>query len=246
MNDNENKENRDATLEALESHKNSENVFSETDLYPNHIGLESEYNNLFAELSAKRLFFSPKQLSETLEIIALALVIFLGVRGLAQNFIVSGESMSPTFQANQLLIANRLAYIDINTTWIPWEKDNRWQPFGNPKQGDIVIFRFPGDTERDFLKRILAVPGQTIEIRNGTVFVDNQALIEPYVVDPWFTTMVPQTVPPDNFFVVGDNRKNSFDSRSWGMLKKELLIGRADFRYWPIKKMGFIEHYEYQ
>ena len=245
MNYDLNEEKRTATSEKPELNNHSENTYSEPNHYPNHIGLESE--NLLFENSqkTKRFFYSPRQLSETLEIVALALIIFLGVRGIAQNFIVSGESMSPTFQPNQLLIANRLAYINIDITWIPWHTGSQWQPFGNPEQGEIIVFAFPGDTERDFLKRILAVPGQTIEIRNGTIFVDNQALNEPYVTDPWFGTMPSQIVPPNNFFVVGDNRRNSFDSRSWGMLEKDLLIGRADFRYWPLKELGFIEHHEY-
>ena len=246
MNYDLNEEKRAKISEKSESDSYSENTYSEIERYPNHLGLESE-NLLFENISnTKNFFCSPRQLSEILEIIALALIIFLGVRSVAQNFIVSGESMSPTFQANQLLIANRLAYIDINISWIPWHTGSRWQPFGNPKQGEIVIFSFPGDTERDFLKRILGVPGQTIEIRNGTIFVDDKALNEPYIVDPWFGTMSPQTIPANNFFVVGDNRKNSFDSRSWGMLEKDLLIGRADIRYWPIRELGFIEHHKYQ
>ena len=245
MNYDPKEEKRNVTSEKSESINHSKNTYSERDYYPNHIGLESEIL-LFKNLQTTRRFFcSPRQLSETLEIVALALIIFLGVRGIAQNFIVSGESMSPTFQTNQLLIANRLAYIDIDITWIPWHTGNQWQPFGNPEQGEIVIFAFPGDTERDFLKRILAVPGQTIEIKNGTIFIDEKALNEPYVTAPWFGTMPPQIVQPGNFFVVGDNRRNSFDSRSWGMLEKDLLIGRADFRYWPIQKLGFIKHHEY-
>jgi signal peptidase I len=184
------------------------------------------------------------QVSETLEVIALAILIFMAVRAVGQNFIVDGSSMVPTFTNNELLIVNRLAYLDVDLSWAPGVETEHWRPFGEPQQGDVVVFIYPGDPahERDFIKRVIAVPGQTVEIRDGTVVVDGMPLTEPYLVEVWGGNMEPLVVPESNLFVMGDNRNNSFDSRSWGMLDQGLLIGRADLRYWPFDRIGMVGH----
>lgn len=188
------------------------------------------------------------QLSETLEVVALAILMFLAVRAVGQNFIVDGESMVPTFENNQLLIVNRLAYLSVNLSWIPGVDTDEWRPFGEPQTGDVIVFAFPGDLERDFIKRIIAHEGQTVSIQQGTVFVDGVPLDEPYIVppdgaEPWAGDLSERTVPEGMLFVLGDNRANSFDSRSWGMLPETLVIGRADIRYWPFDQIQMVEHH---
>jgi signal peptidase I len=182
------------------------------------------------------------QVSETLEVIALAILMFMAVQTVGQNFIVDGSSMVPTFTHNELLIVNRLAYLDMDLSWVPSAETEHWRPFGEPKQGDVVVFMFPGDVTRDFIKRVVAVPGQTVEVRDGTVVVDGIPLTEPYLSEAWGGNREPQVVPDGNLFVMGDNRNNSFDSRSWGMLDQSLLIGRADLRYWPFDRIGMVGH----
>ncbi len=182
-------------------------------------------------------------MSETLEVIALAILMFMAVRAVGQNFIVDGSSMAPTFASNELLIVNRLSYLDLNLTWIPGVDNESWRPFGEPRQGDVVVFAFPGDVTRDFIKRVIAVPGQTVELRDGEVIVDGIPLDEPYLDQEWNGTIASQVVPAGQLFVLGDNRNNSFDSRSWGMLDQELLVGRADLRYWPFSRIGIVEHH---
>ena len=183
------------------------------------------------------------QLSETLEVVALAILMFLAVRAVGQNFIVDGESMQPTFENNQLLVVNRLAYLSIDLSWIPGVGTEEWRPFGEPEPGDVIVFMFPGDPERDFIKRIVAREGQTISIQDGTVIVDGVPLDEPYLTGNWNGDYPEQVVPEDMLFVMGDNRGNSFDSRMWGMLPESLVIGRADVRYWPFDQIGFVDHH---
>lgn len=190
------------------------------------------------------------QLSETLEVVALAILMFLAVRAVGQNFIVDGESMDPTFENNQLLIVNRLAYASIDLSWLPGVDNDDWRPFGEPEIGDVIVFAFPGDIDRDFIKRIIAREGQTVSIQGGTVIVDGVPLDEPYLVPPsgplvgrWIGDFPEQTVPEGMLFVMGDNRGNSFDSRDWGMLSESLVIGRADVRYWPFDQISLVEHH---
>ena len=182
-------------------------------------------------------------LSETLEVVALAILMFLAVRAVGQNFIVDGESMLPTFENNQLVIVNRLAYASIDLSWVPGIDTDEWRPFGEPVTGDVVVFSFPGNLERDFIKRVVAREGQTVSIHSGTVIVDGLVLDEPYLNEQWNGDFPDQTVPEGMLFVLGDNRNNSSDSRSWGMLPASLVIGRADIRYWPFDQIGLVEHH---
>lgn len=182
--------------------------------------------------------------AETLEVIGLALLMFLLVRSGAQNFIVDGTSMAPTFADGEMLIVNKLAYRTFDVSWLPWTDDeDAWSPFGDgePEPGDVVVFQYPNDPGRDFIKRVIAVPGQTVEISDGVLYVDGMAQDEPYLAEPPGYRFGPETVPEDAVFVLGDNRNNSFDSHQWGMLDQRYLIGRAELRYWPLNHFGRID-----
>ena len=164
------------------------------------------------------------------------------VRGVAQNFIVDGRSMEPTFAHGELVIVNKLAYADIDLSWLPGVEEESWRPFGEPTVGDVVVFRFPGERERDFIKRVVAVAGQTVRVEDSFVYVDGVRLAEPYLAEPPTYRVAARQVPEGAVFVLGDNRNNSFDSHSWGMLDASLIIGRAEFRYWPLSAIGGVEH----
>lgn len=183
-------------------------------------------------------------LAETLEVIGLAILMFLFVRGIAQNFIVDGGSMEPTFSNGEMLIVNKLAYRSFDISWLPWSDNEDWRPFGDPAVGDVVVFRFPLDPTRDFIKRVIAVEGQTVEVHDGIVIVDGIPVEEEYIDDPPRYDFLAQTVPEDHVFVLGDARNNSFDSHQWGMLSREFLIGRAELRYWPLGDAGLVGHEE--
>lgn len=181
-------------------------------------------------------------LVETVEVLALALLMFLLVRSVAQNFVVDGGSMEPTFHNGEMLIVNKLAYRNFNLSWLPFTDKDNWRPFGTPQSGDVVVFKFPQDQNRDFIKRVIAIPGQTVEVRGGKVYLNGIQQNEPYLDQAPTYDYGPVTVPEGQIFVLGDNRNNSYDSHSWGLLDQSLLIGRAEFRYWPMGRIGRIDH----
>ena len=188
--------------------------------------------------------FGLRGLSETLEVIALALLMFIVVRGIAQNFIVDGGSMEPSFQHADMVVVNKLAYRTFDFSWLPLVEEDAWRPFGTIDQGDVVVFAFPLGPDRDFIKRVVALPGQTVEVRDEQVIVDGVALDEPYLLHAPRYRFGPETVPPGHVFVLGDARNNSYDSHSWGMLHQGLIVGRAELRYWPLGRFGVVGHEE--
>lgn len=220
-------------------------VFDEVP-FPDHLGLDIEdpwHRPSAAQTSAGWWQAMLSQTAGVLEVVALAILMFMAVRAVGQNFIVDGSSMVPTFTNNELLIVNRLAYLDVDLSWAPGLDAEHWRPFGEPEQGDVVVFAYPRDETRDFIKRVIAVPGQTVEIRDGVAIVDGVALAEPYLGEKWVGSVPAQVVPEDSLFVMGDNRNGSSDSRAWGMLDQRLLVGRADVRYWPFDRMGMVDHH---
>jgi len=180
---------------------------------------------------------------ETVEVLALALLMFLFVRSIGQNFVVDGGSMEPTFHNGEMLIVNKLVYRSFNLSWLPGQSgQSEWRPFGQPEPRDVVVFRFPQDPRRDFIKRVIALPGETIEVHAGQVYVNGVARTEAYLDKPPAYEYGPVQVPEGQYFVLGDNRNNSYDSHSWGMLGESFMIGRAEVRYWPLAKAGRVDN----
>jgi signal peptidase I len=189
---------------------------------------------------------------ELAETVVLALFIFLLVRAVEQNFQVEGRSMEPSFETGWYLLVNKAMYWEINLNTVhkfvpfvdPGDDPTRYL-FRGPKRGDVIVFKDPGvqagDPERDFIKRIIGLPGETVEVRDCSVFINGKALAEPYIKERPNYTFGPETVPPNKYFVLGDNRNNSSDSHSWGMLPKGNIIGRAWLIYWPFSKFGFVD-----
>src|SRR5689334_21022281 len=158
---------------------------------------------------------------ELLQTIVLTLAIFLGVRSIVQNFRVEGASMEPTLQTGQYLLISKISYFHVEGT--PFDhllpitaKGSTDYLFGGPQRGDVVVFRAPTQPDKDFIKRVIGLPGDTILVKNGTVFVNGEALDETYIHYPATYTYPfdgqPKQVPDGNFFVLGDNRPNSSDS----------------------------------
>lgn len=109
-------------------------------------------------------------------------------------------------------------------------------------RGDTVVFLYPGDTSKSYIKRVIGIPGDTIEIENGTVIVNGKPLSEPYVA-PDYRDQIgysEQTVPADKYFVLGDHRSSSNDSRSWGWVPRQNIYGKAVFVYWPLEDLGAV------
>ena len=164
-------------------------------------------------------------LRDVLETALLTLVIFLAVRLAVQNFRVEGASMEPTLHTNQYLLVNKVSYL-----------------VGQPRRGDIVVLRFPLDPRRDFIKRIVGLPGEQVEVKGGSVYVNGQALVEPYILQRPAYTYPPTTLPPREYFVLGDNRNNSDDSHVWQGLPRGDIIGKAWVSYWPPSTWGVVSH----
>jgi signal peptidase I len=182
---------------------------------------------------------------ELLQTLALAAVIFFVVRAMAQNFRVEGSSMEPGLHDGQYLLVNKAVYFRLNlktlSKYIPFidpgDNPKRFL-FHPPRRGDVVVFRFPQDPSRDFIKRVIGVPGDTVEVRSGTVYVNDKPLTEPYITSKPDYSYPRQTVPAGQYFVLGDNRNNSFDSHIWNFVPEENIIGRALISYWPLSDFG--------
>lgn len=188
-------------------------------------------------------------LREIFETIILTILIFLLVRSIVQNFKVEGRSMEPTLESGQYLLINKAVYWRIDTgalrsafaaqreTGAP---DRPRYLFSPPQRGDVIVFRYPKDPNRDFIKRVVALPGETVEIRGGVLYVNGAPMEEPFVANHPSYTFERTRVPPANYFVLGDNRNNSSDSHVWGMVPEENIIGRAWLRYWPPNNWGVL------
>ena len=164
-------------------------------------------------------------LREIAETVILTLVIFLLIRTVVQNFRVEGMSMEPNFHDGQFLLINKLAY-----------------KLGDLERGDVIVFRYPRDPSRDFIKRVIGLPGETVEIINGQVYVNGQLLGDDYHTNEAGYNSGAVALGPEELFVLGDNRPNSSDSHSWGPLPLDLIIGRVVLSYWPPDEWGLISH----
>ena len=178
---------------------------------------------------------------ELIETVILALTIFVILQFSVQNFRVEGPSMEPTLKQGQHLLVNKLVFLRFDVgdllALLPFISDDRPEPtyaFHAPRRGDVIIFRFPGDPSRDFVKRVIGIPGDTVEIRRGEVFVNGVSLDEPYVVNRDTGNERPFNVDEDTYYVLGDNRRSSLDSRDWGTVPAENIVGRGWLRYWPL------------
>lgn len=154
-----------------------------------------------------------------------------------QPVVVEGTSMLPQLHDGERLLVNKLVYYKFKS--ISW---------GHLERGDIVVFWYPSDPDKSYVKRIIGLPGETVEVRNGKVYIDGKELNEPYldtIHNQNLRDNVLKSVDQHYYFVMGDNRDNSSDSRVWGLVPEKYIYGKAFFRYWKPKDVGFLEHGEY-
>jgi signal peptidase I len=183
---------------------------------------------------------------ELTQTLVLAVLIFLLVRTVAQNFRVEGPSMEPGLHDGQYLLVNKAVYFKLNVgnlaKFIPFidaEDGEERYIFHGPERGDVIVFRYPKDPDRDFIKRVIGVPGDRVRVQDGIVYVNDVPLEEPYIADHAGRDLDEElVVPAGNYFVLGDNRPNSSDSRSWGFVPEENIIGKAMLSYWPLSELG--------
>jgi len=180
--------------------------------------------------SALNFFF------DFLETIVVALSVFVVIYlFIVQPHEVKGSSMEPSFQNNEYIITDKISY-----------------RFSDPQRGDVIIFKAPLNPDVDYIKRIIGLPGERIKISLGKVYVNGKQLTESYLADntPIFPGGFMQEgveveVMENHYFVMGDNRPHSQDSREFGPISRKLIIGKAIFRYWPINEFGVIPHINY-
>lgn len=173
---------------------------------------------------------------DIIEVVVIALAIFVLVYlFLFQPHQVRGNSMYPNFHDGEYLLTDKISY-----------------RFGLPKRGDVIIFKAPKNEEYEYIKRIVGLPEEKIKISEGKIFINDQAINEFYLPQEFQTragTFFPENqtiaVTENEYFVLGDNRSHSSDSRDWGPVPKENIVGKAWLRYWPLAKIGLIKEIEY-
>jgi signal peptidase I len=182
-----------------------------------------------------KAFFLKKTLHlirEILETIVPAVLIALLINlFLAQATRVYGQSMEPNLHTDQRLIVEKLSYN-------PYLR--QYLSFNGPQRGDVVVIRLRTQGDELLIKRVIGLPGDVVEIRNGQVFVNGQPLDEPYLASDTHGFYGPTTISPLHIFVLGDNRDSSNDSRSFGTVSLKDVVGRAWFSYWPLDQTGFV------
>ncbi|MDF5725681.1 MAG: signal peptidase I [Rhizonema sp. PD37] len=169
----------------------------------------------------------PNFLIEGLKSVGLSLILAFGIRTfVAEARYIPSGSMEPTLQINDHLIVDKISY-----------------DFSSPKRGDIVVFnptkRLEAENYHDaFIKRVIGLPGETVEVKNGRVYINGSPIKENYIEAKPDYQWGPQTVPANSYLVLGDNRNDSYDSHYWGFVPRDKIIGRAIIRFWPMNRIG--------
>lgn len=170
-------------------------------------------------------------LRDTLTTLILAVVIFFGLQFTIQHSVVISPSMLPSLQVNQHLIINKVVY--------------RWH---EPQRGDIIVFHPANNQPGDYIKRIIGLPGESVEIKEGKVYIHKKdgsllPLDEPYIIERAMRPFKGDTIPEDEYFVLGDNRNNSGDSRSGWTVPRQKIVGKAWLSIWPRDRWGLAPNY---
>ena len=182
---------------------------------------------------------------EWIESIVIAFILAMFIRTFfIQAFKIPSGSMRPTLIERDRLMVNKLRY----GPKVPFSKDKRLPGMTEPKRGDIIVFVYPEDPSRDFIKRLIGLEGETIEIRGGNIYVNDQIVENSSIKDVFYYNRGNYgkegkkiTVPQGHYFVLGDNSGSSSDGRFWGFVPHGNVIGRAEIIYWPFSRMRFIK-----
>ncbi|MDP7619957.1 MAG: signal peptidase I [Dehalococcoidia bacterium] len=209
------------------------------------VGLDASAGQSDKPQRRERRFFR-----EVIETVIAAAVLFFIVQAMIQSYQVEGPSMEPNVHNNELLLVNKAVYLTVSRStvdrflpFIDLESGGDLYPFHAPRRGEIVVLRGPDGSTHDFIKRIVAGPGDTLEIRRGSLFINRKAVDEPYISQlDLSTTTGPTVMRAGQYYALGDNRPVSLDSRAWGPITEDMIIGKAWFAYWPFEELGFLGH----
>ena len=181
---------------------------------------------------------------EIIEAVVLAAVVFMLLQVTVRNFKVDGSSMDPTLEDGQYLLVNRLVYLRVELDrlakivpfWKAGEGSSR-HAIHAPKRGEVIVFEFPdsnpNNSRKDFVKRVVGLPGETVRMFDGKVFVNEEVLDEPYLSQKDHSNVSDVTLGEGEYYVLGDNRTHSNDSRSWGAVPEANIRGKVWMVYWP-------------
>ncbi len=173
-------------------------------------------------------------LRDSLITLTIAVVILFGLQVTFQKFAVDGPSMNPNFHNRQILLVNKVVY-----------------RFHEPERGDVVVFHPPGNRQGDYIKRIIGLPGESVEIKEGIVYIHKEdgsvvPLDEPYITQPAGAAFQIVKIPENEYFVLGDNRNNSSDSRDGWTVPRQNIVGQAWLSIWPRDRWGLAPNYPLQ
>ena len=190
----------------------------------------------------------PRIAREILEAALLALVVLIVLQITVRNFKVEGSSMAPTLESGQFLVVDQASFLMFDrerlSRAVPFWKVAESPPefaFDPPERGEIIVFEYPKDDTKDFVKRVLGLPGETVEVRSGTVYVNGEAIWEPYLQRRDGSSTPQLTLGEREYYVIGDNRRNSNDSRAWGAVPEDHIVGRVWLVYWPWDDIHFVD-----
>ena len=185
---------------------------------------------------------------EIAEALILALIVFLVIQGSVRNFRVDGSSMLPSLEGGQYLLVNKLVYFKLDTSRLSrvipfWDEDMPSNHFliHPPRRGEVIVFRFPRDPRKDFVKRVIGLPGEEVEIVSGTPHINGVALEEPYLTTQDRSSLSPLVLGDGEYFVLGDNRRSSNDSRNWGAVPEGNILGKVWVVYWPFDQAQILD-----
>lgn len=199
---------------------------------------DSFWDNMYMFIFRAIYYF----LVDTLQTILIALAVFLVIYVLLfRPFQVNGQSMYPTFHDGQYILTNLIGYQEVFGMKFK---------SGNPKRGDVIVFIAPTNKEKDYIKRVLGLPGDTVSISNGDVYLNAKKFDESAYLKSEVKTYGQNflhegesvVVPKEQYFVMGDNRPFSADSRDFGFIKKDAIVGLSYFLYWPISDMKLVKN----
>ena len=185
------------------------------------------------------------EIREWAESIIIALILALVIRTfVVQAFKIPSGSMIPTFEVGDRIFVNKFIY----GAKVPFTKF-RLPDIRQPIRGDIIVFKSPEDPKKDFVKRLVALGGESVEIKSGNIYINGRIITEPasvrgisyYNIGDYGKEGIPVNVPENGYYTLGDNSANSRDSRYWGFVPKDNVIGRAIFIYWPLGRMRIIK-----
>ena len=189
-----------------------------------------------------RLNLQTGPLRELIEMLILGLIVFLLAREAVQNFQVEGSSMEPTLSNADLVLVNKIGYWEVDLgpfdALLPGRSNGDFL-MGGPDRGSVIIFRPPYQDDTDYVKRVIGLPGDTVEVRGGRVWVNGVRLQEfDYTAAPPNYSWGPATVPPEHYFVLGDNRNRSSDSHTFGPIHEDQIVGEVMLRWFPFNSIS--------